>query len=504
MRALGLTFSILIAAAPASANPRGAVKFEPLDGAPNALTTRGKTPVDSSISPIIYLNRCVGGCTIIGGSTNDASSNMSSLPCAMGGTCMNGGCTCASPAGGTYMVGEFQSSSMMTGAAADAEWNAIVKCVKEVYSPYAMTVTDVQPPAGASYTEGIIAGVPEDIGWKRSETGGIAVVSTQGACVAKNNIISFSFANIYSGPTRVLDICWTASQETAHSFGLDHEYEFADGSSACRSPMTYRFDCGGEKFFRNLPAKCGEAAVRTCCSGGLQDSHQKLLSIFGPGTPITTPPHVEIGTPANGATIPSGTTVTASSGSQRGVDKLELWLNNHKWVEVKGAAFGANGQPDPSAYTLTIPAKVPDGVIDIQVKAFDDILVEGDSATITVTKGAPCTSAATCLDGQKCDAGKCYWDPPVGEIGDACTYNEFCKNGLCADFGSQKVCSEVCIVGSTDACPMGFTCEDTGGMGLCVPPDTGGCCSISGPGAVWAHLGLAGIVLGFVMRRRKR
>jgi hypothetical protein len=498
MRTFGLTILVLLVATTVEANPRGAIKYEP-----EPISSARVKPVDTSISPIIYLNRCVGGCTIIGGSTNDASSNMSSLPCAMGGSCSNGSCMCQSPAGGTYTVGEFQSSTAMTGAAADPEWNALVKCVKEVYSPYAVTVTDVAPAPGSSFTEGIVAGVPEDIGWKRTEVGGIAVVSAQGACVAKNNIMSFSFANIYGGPTRILDMCWTAAQETAHSFGLDHEYEFADGSSACNSPMTYRFDCGGEKFFRNQAAKCGEAAVRTCCSGGLQDSHQKLVTIFGPGTPITTPPHVEIGTPTGG-TIPNGTTVTATSGAQRGVARLELWLNNHKWVEAKGAPFSTNGQPDPSGYTLTMPAKVPDGVIDIIVKAFDDIEIEGDSATVTVTKGVPCASAATCLDGQKCDAGKCYWDPPTGEIGDACTYNEFCKNNICADVNGQKVCSESCIVGSTDACPMGFTCADAGGMGFCVPPDNGGCCSVSNSRAVWAQLGLTGLVLGVLLRRRKR
>ena len=35
------------------------------------------------------------------------------------------------------------------------------------------------------------------------------------------------------------NICWTAAQETAHALGLDHEYVFADGTSACSDPMKF-------------------------------------------------------------------------------------------------------------------------------------------------------------------------------------------------------------------------------------------------------------------------
>ena len=65
--------------------------------------------------------------------------------------------------------------------------------------------------------------------------------------------------------------------------------------------------------------------------------------------------------------------------------------------------------PTPS-YTLTAPTNVPDGVIDIVAKAYDDLESETDSATVTVTKGAPCADASTCATGQKCEAGKCFWD----------------------------------------------------------------------------------------------
>ena len=106
-----------------------------------------------------------------------------------------------------------------------------------------------------------------------------------------------------------------------------------------------------------------------------------------------------------------------------------------------GVAFGPDGQPE-APYTIAIPDGVPDSKLDIVMKAFDDILeVEGDSPTVTVTKGKaggcdPTVTNAdgtidTCLNGQKCDAGKCAWDPPSGQFGDACTYDQFCLNSTC-------------------------------------------------------------------------
>src|SRR5882724_10212004 len=39
-------------------------------------------PIAGKVSPFLYLNRCIGGCAITGGSTNDARSNQSSIPAA--------------------------------------------------------------------------------------------------------------------------------------------------------------------------------------------------------------------------------------------------------------------------------------------------------------------------------------------------------------------------------------------------------------------------------------
>lgn len=445
--------------------------------------------IPATASHYLYLNRCSGGCTIIGGA-DDARSLTSSI---------------AAP--GSHLMTEFQNDAGASGAAADAAWTALLTCVQEVYSPFSITVSDQPPNNGVSFTEGVVAGNPQEIGLP---TGFLGVGVVYPDCSPSDNIISFSFANheFGTGIARTYETCWTVAQETAHSFGLDHEYQFTDGQSACSDPMTYRADCGGQKFFRNKPAACGEDVARTCKCGGVQNSVNKLTLVLGAGTSSIPAPTVSIETPSAGP-IASGFAVHASAGSRRGVAKVEMWLNNHLWATAPGAAFGANGQANPSDYTLTTPANVPNGVIDLVVKAYDDLDLETDSATVTLQMGAPCASADTCLTGQKCEAGKCFWDPPVGVLGDTCTYNEFCVTGLCQQSDIGQYCTQSCVVGSSDGCPAMFDCiatSDTGGV--CLPQDKGGvgCCSVGRESnrSIWAHIGLGVLALGFIVRRRRR
>jgi MYXO-CTERM domain-containing protein len=444
---------------------------------------------------IIYLNRCIGGCDIHLGA-EDATNNTSPIP--------------KNPA-------TFPEPVWMPG-----EWDQIVQCVREVYSPYDVMITDQRP--SAVFNEVIVAGDPGSIGNDPS-SGGVASVSLD--CSPRTNSVAFVFASAIDvfaqedANNRVWGTCWTIAQESAHLYGLDHEFQFLSNMrSACSDPMTYLSDCGGQKFFRNQAASCGEfGPARPGCGptngcASAQNSHQKLLNVLGPGTPITTPPVTSISLPAAGATIGNGTAVHALARAQRGIGKVELWINGYRWGSAPGVPFGSAGQPE-SDYGIVIPAGVPDSILDIQIKAFDDINVEGDSAVVTVTKGAAggCQSASTCAKGQKCDAGKCYWDPPTGQLGDTCGYNQFCQSDLCQGTADKQICTQTCLVGVTDPCPTGFDCVPTsGGNGICFPPDAGGCCSVghepnamdpTNP-ATWIHGGLAAFVLGLVMRRRRR
>jgi MYXO-CTERM domain-containing protein len=145
-------------------------------------------------------------------------------------------------------------------------------------------------------------------------------------------------------------------------------------------------------------------------------------------------------------------------------------------------------------------------VIDIVIKSYDDLGIMGESQVVTVTKGAPCANADSCAKGQKCEAGKCFWDQPSGKLGDSCDYEQFCESQQCVITDQGGYCSQDCVVGATDACPMGFDCVEAGASGACIPVEEGGCCSVGGdgPSAVWIHGSLSLFVIGLVVRRRRR
>ncbi len=260
------------------------------------------------VSPVIYMERCTNGCVLHKG-VDDAKTLTSGI---------------VEGAGTDFPMPEFTNAARQTGTAADAEWKALVKCVTEVYSPYAAQVTDVKPTIG-SYQVVVVAGKPTDINYSTGAAG-VAFVH----CAPLDNTVSFVFADYFpiSNPMRrTLELCGAVAQETAHTYGLSHVYKYADGRSACTDPMTYRSDCGGQQFFRNESAFCGGFAQMECtCGASTQNSHLSLLGVFGPGTPITTPPVVTVSLPAAGAMITRSLVPVATASAQRGIAKMEVWV----------------------------------------------------------------------------------------------------------------------------------------------------------------------------------
>jgi hypothetical protein len=173
-------------------------------------------------------------------------------------------------------------------------------------------------------------------------------------------------------------------------------------------------------------------------------------------------------------------------------------------MRLPGAKFGVNGQLE-QAYTFYTPPNVPDGIIDLQGKAFDDLGLGVATIPVTVMKGAPCATDDACANHQHCDAGRCRFDAPVGELGDSCSYGQYCKSWTCLGDG-DKLCTQECLTDEPTSCPTGFEClhsADTGTDGFCWPIDNGGCCSAGHDrNAIWIHGGFALLVLGWLRRRR--
>ncbi len=415
------------------------------------------------ISKIIFVNRCVGGCTIQNG-VNDARNNTSSI---------------------------VQSSSVLSEYMwGDEQWDATMDCIRDVYSPYDVEVTDIDPGTEVFHHEAILAGTPDELGLA-ANIGGIAPAG----CSPLNNVISFSFGNAsFSGNGDPLQNCWTVAQESAHSFGLpNHVFN-------CLDPMTYIPGCG-KKFFRNQSYGCGEFEPAACnCSGATQNSHVELRTVFGDGTqPV--PPTVSILLPNADDQVNDGFVIFWDAQDERLVDRSDLVINGSVYKSIPGHEY--NDRAD--TYDTTAPT-LPDGYLDIEIKAYNGLGSEAISS-VRVLKGSPCTDASSCFDFQTCNAGRCEFPAAASMLGDSCDIDFQCAEGVCGQVGSSKACTNTCNPTVGGACPDGFDCTagSSGGF-VCWPKsDSGGCCSVAGSKRdplPWFGIGI--FFVGILVLRRRR
>jgi len=416
-------------------------------------------PTPANVSHIIFMDRCTGGCTITPGS--DGTQNQSEI------------------ISGTKHLSAYSGS--------DAQWQQIVSCVKSTYAPFNVTITDVKPTSGA-YHHAMVAGTATEGG----QGNGVLGVSPFACGSYIPNSMSFSFAN--EEPTNIIDICWTVSQETAHSWGLDHKYDKLD-------PQTYLPNGNVQKIFQNQAGSCGEYSARACsCSypgtgtGGM-NSYALIMAVFGSGTPDTTPPTVSITSPTNKASVMPGFTVNVNASDDVAIAKVDL--------TVDGQVAGS----DTSApFTFSTSATLSQGSHHVEATA-TDLAGNTAKAAIDVMYGEACTTNGCTDPSQVCDNGHCVPGPTTsGGLGSPCTGNLDCASGSCGDDGAgNKYCVTSCDP-MNNMCPSGFGCVSTGGAtGVCWPGADngggGGCNSGSGGGALLAGFGFAALL---VTRRKRR
>jgi len=407
---------------------------------PNKVVRVDDSMVDVAVphqhsSNVIFLNKCVGGCTVYPGS-DDSRTNTSSV---VAGT----------NNGQTAFISEF--------AYGQAEWDEIVDCVTRVYEPFGIVITD-QDPGNAPHFEAIVAGTDDEIG---TSAGGIAPAT----CGVINNAMTFSFAN-QGGPGALSQMCWTVAQETAHAFGLDHEF-------LCEDPMTYLDGCGFDKTFQNVDAPCGEFEARGCyCGGNTQNSFQFLVNEFGTGT--LTPPTVQINRPAPGAVV-------------RPNFPFEVGAEDD--IEVASVQFIINGTVVTELTSEPWVINAPDGLsgrVTVEARATDNLGTESSSEVVEVI-----------ID-----------DTLVSFDGD-CSTNDDCESGLCAmDVDGAGSCSQSCdLAAETESCPEGFSCTAAGEQGVCWPKSGGGggssgLCSAGGPSTALSALFVI-FLFGWLRKRRE-
>jgi MYXO-CTERM domain-containing protein len=329
-------------------------------------------------------------------------------------------------------------------------------------------------------------------------------------------VVSFALADnhrsVFNSAARyVKEMCNTIVHEAGHAFGLEHQFEFDDGKSACPDPMSYDIGiCNPPKhFFRNKSAKCGGVTLTSCACGMRQNSHAKLDAAFG-SKPSEVPNPTATVTFSGSPPGTLGSVVAGTAGSQRGVETVSLLMNGHVYATQGGAAYvGELGQPLDAQYTIAVPPDLPNSIYDLQFRACDDLGNCTDSAILTVTKGPEggCTSTEACDTAQECLDGRCTFLPPNAAVGEDCEVNEQCLSGVCRGSATTKICTQLCNT-MDDQCPDDLECqlpanETDPEAGVCFfPQDDGGCCS-SSDAPPWGAGLLAFGMVGWLSRRRR-
>ena len=421
------------------------INLSPLNYRAEKLTV----PAEPS-SRLIYVKRCPeAGCVVFPG-RDDARADKSSI------------------IDGQKTIGRFKQG--------DAVWDAMMACVRATYAPFNIGVVDVDP-GNVPHFMNIVGGHPSDAGFGNG-VGGVAPFQ----CTEIENAVSYTF-DVWGPDAEVL--CYVVAQETAHAFGLEHEMNNKDPLTYLSGPFPKRFQAAD--------TPCGEFEAVPCeCSGGMQNSYEHILTMFGPGVP--TPPSVAITSPAAGKRVQPKFVVRVDATDDVAIDKLVMKIDGVAVAETKEVP-----------YKLVAPADLAEGPHMVEIVATD---VQGTPATdaIEIELGPPCTAAAGCTDNEVCVMGGCVAGPGVpGGLGSFCQANTECLSGAClADSTGNRHCTEACDATIPGSCPSDFACLAAGAGGVCWPSEQGGCCSAGGSNGVPSALLALGLFALVVRVRRRR
>ncbi len=288
---------------------------------------------------VLYLNK--NGGTFTPGN-NDSRTNVSSVP--------------------------QQTSVIAPWNVSATDWQTVVTCIQQEFAAYDITVTDVDP-GQTPHIEAVIAGNAADLGLA-SNVGGVSPFTVD--CGTIPNSIVYAFAAEYG--TQYQTVCEVAAQEIAHSFGLDHEVLASD-------PMTY-LSYNGHKTFQNQTASCGETSGPRACGLVLQgypscraDQNSVALLTARVGLASdTVPPTVAITSPANGASVKPGFTISVNASDNTAIAKVELVIDG-ALVDTRTAA----------PFTFTAPSTLAMGGHAIAVNAYDTKNMTTSSVDVTVS-----------------------------------------------------------------------------------------------------------------------
>jgi hypothetical protein len=282
-------------------------------------------------------------------------------------------------AGGTYAPGNNDARTNRSSLAKrtvtiapwsvnDAGWAQVMSCVRQIYAPFNVTITDVDP-GNTPHVESVVAGRPSDLSLDDG-VGGVSPFTLD--CGVIPNAVVYTFAEIYGNDLET--VCEVVAQETAHSFGLDHEILASD-------PMTY-LDFEGLKQFRDADVKCGEFQQRACgLPGGAvcresQNSYKLLAERIGLAAGTAA---VAITSPRDGTVVPPSFVLEATANAAS-MSRIELWVDG---------ALKATKTAAPYSFATELGV----GAHSLELRGYAGAAVTTSKINVTVQLGAPSPGA---------------------------------------------------------------------------------------------------------------
>lgn len=240
----------------------------------------------------------------------------------------------------------------------DGAWAQLMSCVKQIYAPFNVTVTDERPGA-AGYNEIVVTNA-----WASSVLGisnSVGGIAPLGQCRVVPQAVGFVFQPTYdrSGFGGVRGTCEAVAHELGHTLSLSHERLPTDLMSYAPASLS--------KSFQDQPSACGvsASAPEACsCGGQTQDSHDQLVQMVGasngttdtttPSTPPTTSSTISVTAPANGATVAGNGNLTVTvDGGGNGNVRL-VWLYNGRVLACDDSIQGVTCTTSGTTSTWTI------------------------------------------------------------------------------------------------------------------------------------------------------
>jgi hypothetical protein len=250
-----------------------------------------------------------------------------------------------------------------------ATWTATVACVRELFSPFGVTVVDTDP-GNVPHVEAVFGGSPTQFGMSNN-VAGVSPFTTD--CSIIENAMVYTFTNVIPNDARLA--CEIQAQEIAHAFGLDHEMLASD-------PMTY-LNYNGNRSFKDQDAPCGENANRPCGINGStcrpnQNSVKLLKERLGtggsPGDTIA--PTLAITSPSNNAVVPPLFEIYFDANDNVNLATANLYIDGEMVRTLDGGG------------TKFVTPNLNDGQYTFKIEVSDGANIEAKEITLTVRRGA--------------------------------------------------------------------------------------------------------------------